>query len=126
MLFEQTPVWRLTLEAAAEAAVDAAAEGGTGKAIIRAAEANRSLVRAEMLRLGLAEALPRAGVPVLVMVVVTGLVVMEWVVRAAEEAMPAGGVARMTSLLSGWTRSLSFRAVPFQQGLGCSQSLSAC
>ena len=101
MLFEQTPVWRLTLEAAAEAAVDAAAEGGTGKAIIRAAEANRSLVRAEMLRLGLAEALPRAGVPVLVMVVVTGLVVMEWVVRAAEEAMPAEGAVRMNSSLLG-------------------------
>ena len=97
MLFEQTPVWRLTLESAAEAA----AEVGTGKAIPRAAEENRSLVRVEMLRLGLAQALPQAGMPVLVMVVVTGLVVMEWVVRAAEEAMPAGGAVRMKSSLLG-------------------------
>ena len=66
------------------------------------------------------------GVVKLLVGVAKVLAVMELAVQAAVGARLAGGVARMTSLSSGWTRSLSSRAVPLQRGLGCSQSKSVC
>ena len=67
-----------------------------GKAKTQSAKAKRSaaVVRAVALRLGLGQALPRAGAPVSVMVVATGLAV-----RAAEAARLAAGAPRMMSSL---------------------------
>ena len=98
-----------------------------GKEKRRSVRAKRSVAVVVAIRLGLVQALLRAGAPASVMVgVVKVLAVMELAVQAAVGARLAGGVARMTSLLLGWTRSLSSRAVPLQRGLGCSQRSSAC
>ena len=104
-----------------------AEEKALGKAKRRSVRAKRSVAVVVAIRLGLVQALLRAGVPASVTVgVVKVLAVMELAVQAAVGARLAGGVARMTSLSSGWTRSLSSHRVPAQRGLGCSQSKSAC
>ena len=104
-----------------------AVEKALGKAKRWSVRAKCSAAGVVAIRLGLVQALPRAGAPASVMVgVVKELAVMELAVQAAVGARLAGGVARMTSLLLGWTRSLSSHRVPLQRGLGCSQSKSAC
>ena len=72
-----------------------------GKAKTQSAKAKRSaaVVRAVALRLGLVQALLRAGAPVSVMVTATGLAVMELAVQAAEAARLAAGAPRMMSSL---------------------------
>jgi len=77
------------------------------KAKRRSVRAKRSVAVVVAIRLGLVQALLRAGAPASVMVgvvkvlAVMELAVMELAVQAAVGARLAGGVARMTSLLLG-------------------------